>query len=370
MRLSNHQKHSRYRRGAIMPLVGFVLLVLLIAGGVAIEQSRLRLASLELQAASDNAARSCANELLLTDSQSAARTRAKSIAAQYSVANRPFVLRDEDVVFGRTVNDTFIPNSFPPNAVQVSATRSSATSAGPVNMIFGSLFGVSSANMKRDAVASFRIVDICFVLDRSTSMKLDVNSNEMGMLITDPRAPLPPLANSRWHALRLAFNSFLSELAGNGVDERVGVTSFASDFTAFGVTTPASSIDLNLTSNLALAQTSMDALSSSVWNGNTFIEAGMLDGITVLSASRANAEKIMVVLTDGYQNQGDARNAANLAVAENIKIHTIAFGTFADKALMAEIALLGNGRFGSADDAASLTQILKDLAASLTSLVR
>ena len=61
--------------------------------------------------------------------------------------------------------------------------------------------------------------------------------------------------------------------------------------------------------------------------------------------------------------------AATDAAANDITIHTITFGDFADKALMAEIAGMGSGRYAHADDAASLQQIMLDLVVSLTMVV-
>ena len=80
--------HRSVRRtGAIVPLVAVMLLVLLVAGGIAVDYARIRLASLELRAAADNVARSCSNELLRTDSQVAALAKGLQIASLYKVGN-------------------------------------------------------------------------------------------------------------------------------------------------------------------------------------------------------------------------------------------------------------------------------------------
>ncbi len=360
------------RTGAVAPLVGVLLLVILVAGGIAIDHARLRLANLELRAAADNVARSVSNELLRTDSQAAATTKGLEIAAKFRVGGGAFSLGSSDIKFGKFAKGKFTAGNNPPNAVRVNTNRSSGSSAGPLNMIFGSMFGVNEANVGQFATASFKLVDICFVLDRSSSMKLSVDSSAAGLSLSDPRAPVPPYSDSRWRALDIAFDMFIDELNGNNLEERVGIASFASDFTAFGVTTPASRIDLDLTSNLNLCKTQMNNMSNSVWNGNTYIEAGMRDGMNVLkysSGARSNAEKTLIVLTDGRQNQGEARLAAADAATDNITIHTITFGDYADKALMAEIAVTGSGKYAHADDAAGLQKILRDLAVTLTTLV-
>ena len=360
------------RTGAIVPLVAVMLLMLLVAGGIAVDYARIRLASLELRAAADNVARSCSNELLRTDSQVAARAKGLQIASLYKVGNGTYSINSNDIQFGKIDKGVFKNNANPPNAVRVIANRSNGSSAGPINMIFGSMFGVSQANVGRFATASFRMVDICFVLDRSSSMKLTVSSNAAGLSLSDPRASLPPFPDSRWIALDTAFDLFINELASSSSQSRIGMVSFASDFTAFGVTTPATRTDLDLTSNLTLATAQMNVMSHSLWNGNTYIEAGMRNGTSVLKYShsgRDNADKMMIVLTDGFQNQGEARLAATDAAANDITIHTITFGDFADKALMAEIAGMGSGRYAHADDAASLQQIMLDLVVSLTMVV-
>jgi len=363
------------RTGAIAPLVGVLLLVILVAGGIAIDHARLRLASLELRAAADNVARSVSNEMLRTDSQDASIAKGMEIAAKYKVGGGPFSLQSGDIQFGTFSKGVFkagTKKKTAPNAVRVNSNRSSGSSAGPLNMLFGSMFGVNEANLGQFATASFKMVDICFVLDRSSSMKLRVDSSAAGLSLSDPRAPVPPYSDSRWRALDTAFDIFIDELDGNNSEERVGIVSFASDFTAFGVTTPASRTDMDLTSNLANAKTRMNNMSNSVWNGNTYIEAGMRDGMGVLnysSSARSNAEKTLIVLTDGRQNQGEARLAASDAATDNITIHTITFGDYADKTLMAEIAVTGNGRYSHADDASGLQKILRDLAVTLTIIV-
>ena len=363
------------RAGAVAPLVAVMLLVILVAGGIAIDHARLRLANLELRAAADNVARSVSNEMLLTDSQEASISKGMEIAAKYKVGGVPFSLQSCDIQFGAFNNGVFkagTKKKTAPNAVRVDSNRSSGSSAGPLNMLFGSMFGVNEANVGQFATASFKMVDICFVLDRSSSMKLTVDSSAAGLSLSDPRASVPPYSDSRWRALDTAFDLFIDELDGNNSEERVGIVSFASDFTAFGVTTPASRVDMDLTSNLSNAKTQMNNMSNSVWNGNTYIEAGMREGTGVLNYSagaRSNAEKTLIVLTDGRQNQGEARLAAADAATDNITIHTITFGDYADKALMAEIAATGGGKYAHADDAASLRKILRDLAVTLTTIV-
>lgn len=371
------QARARDRRhGGIIPLVAVVLLAILVVGGVAIDSARLQLVKAELRAAADNVARSAANELVIADSVSAARLRAQEIASQYRVGNATFEIGDSDIVFGRVTKSSgasvFTAGAMPPNSVRVSARRETGSAAGAVAMLFGSMFGVDSAEVKSNAIAGFRLVDVGFVLDRSSSMKLDVMDSALGMSSVDPRFMSPPNVSSRWQALDRAVASFIDGLKTNDADEQVGMVTYASDFSFPPYTWPASTVNLNLTTNLDACTTEMTVLTNSIWNGNTYIEAGMRDGISLLLSgpnARLNAEKIMIVFTDGIQNVGECRNAAVDAAASGITIHTITFGDYADQVTMAEVAAIGKGSHAHANDEATLKSIMQALVANMASLV-
>lgn len=98
----------------------------------------------------------------------------------------------------------------------------------------------------------------------------------------------------------------------------------------------------------------------------------MGDAISVLTTSsgaRVNAEKVMIVLTDGVQNVGECRNAATSASALGITVHTVTFSDYADQVTMVDVANIGNGSHAHADDEATLKAIMKSLAAGMTSLI-
>lgn len=372
----HHTKHRKDRLGGIIPLVAVVLLALLVVGGVAIDSARLQLVKSELRSAADNVARSAANQMVLTGSTSAARSKAIEVAALYQVGNQSFSLSENDIEFGRATvangQTAFVANATPPNAVRVNASRSSGSAAGTVAMLFGKMFGVSTAEVSSEAVAGFRIVDICMVLDRSTSMKLGIHEANLGLTSLDPRFMAAPNADSRWLALDHAVSDFIFSLKQNQAEEQVAMVTYASDFSFFPFYWPASTINLGLTVNLDACTTEMTNLSSSVWNGNTYIEAGMRDGLTTLlndPNARSSAEKVMIVFTDGIQNQGECRNAAIDAAAQNVTIHTITFSDHADQTTMAEVASIGHGNHAHANDEATLTAIMQSIVAELSSII-
>ncbi len=368
---------ARTRVGGIIPMVAVVLLALLVVGGVAIDSARLQLAKAELRSAADCVARSAANELSLTDSQTLARLKGKEVASTFRVGSSPFQLSDSDIVFGRSASDgfgnsTFTAGAIPPNAVRVVARRESGSASGAMTMMIGSMFGVQTAQVQADATAGFRSVDICFVLDRSSSMKLDVSEDALGLSFADPRFLSPPRPTSRWQALDRAVDGFIDQLKKNDGEENISIVTYGSDLVYLFYFWPASTVDLSLTSDLDMAKTVMTNLSSSVWNGNTYIERGMRDGMTTLltgTGARVNAEKIMIVLTDGHQNVGECRDAANDAVAAGITVHTVTFSDFADQSTMIEVANIGNGSHAHADSENDLKLIMKNLAAGLSTLI-
>ena len=112
----------------------------------------------------------------------------------------------------------------------------------------------------------------------------------------------------------------------------------------------------------------MDDRLNMVWNGNTYIEDGMRTGISALTdpaKSREYANKVMIVLTDGVQNIGDASLAASDCQTENIVVNTITFGDYADQATMQNVATLGGGTHYHASNASQLKAIFLELAAEI-----
>jgi Ca-activated chloride channel homolog len=197
------------RRGAILILLLFLLPALLMVIGTAVDVSYLQLSRAEMRLAVDAASRAAADELARTENVNSARSKAIEIAALNQVAGQPLTLMPSDVQFGAsTVNSSgrwlFAPGQTPTNAVRIVGVRNSDRSGGGLPLFFGGLFGTTQLDSQFTSVASFRTVDISLVLDRSTSMKLDVNSNQQGMYTNDPRFCSAPYSTSRWTALSQA----------------------------------------------------------------------------------------------------------------------------------------------------------------------
>ncbi len=372
---------NRARRGAMLPLIAILLPALLIFLGFAVDLAYMQTTRMELQAAADSAARAGATRLSQNDDDVAdARNFAIQIAAQNTVAGSPLNLRTSEVRVGRSTRNasgkwTFTNNGRPANAVRVTAQRTRTSAGGAVPLFFGALIGTPSFQPVQRATASFLNVDVCLVLDRSSSMKkgLDEDGN---MPTNDPRCCRAPDARSRWMILDGAVRIFIEELTNTDADERVALATYSSDLSQLrpplcGASSLASTLDRRLDSNLTSITQQIDRLSSSVWNGNTYIEAGMRTGLAALldaRYNRASAEKVMILLTDGNENVGSAMDAADDCAAAGVTVHTITFSNSANQATMRDVAEACGGQHFHAASAASLRSVFRNLAAQTAQL--
>lgn len=365
----------------MLPLIAVLLPMLVLFLGFAVDVAHMQNTRMQLRLATDSAARAAATTLSRTDSVSQAQSAAKEIAQANLVAGKPLQLQDSEIVFGRSEPDAngrfaFSAGATPPNSVRVLGQKKSGSKSGSVPLFFGRLVGATDFQPSFTATASFVNVDICLVLDRSTSMKVNIDSSESGLYTNDARFCKPPRKDTRWAALDKAVRVFTQAIAKSKADEKVALASYSSDLSKTlpgycGVSNRAATLDEPLTSTVSLIEKELTTLSGSVWNGNTNIEAGMREGIKALtdtSRARKSAEKIMIVLTDGAENEGSAELAARSCVDSRIRVHAITFGDFADQDSMKRVAREGRGQFYHAPDAARLEEVFRDLAGQVARL--
>lgn len=374
------QKQSA-RRGAMLPLIAFLMPVLLIFLGFAVDLAYMQNTRMELRAATDAAARAGATELSRTENINMARLKALNVAEANMVAGAPLKLAASDIEIGRSLPDArgrwiFTANATPPNSVRVNGRRNQGSVSGTIPLFFGKIVGSQDFEPVSQATASFLNVDICLVLDRSTSMKLRDDSNEQGMYISDPRFCVAPNSESRWAALDGAIRVFLTALDDTDAAEQVALATYSSDLSGYdpplcGAYSQPSTLDSNLNTDLSLIEDAMDDYLNGVWNGNTYIEAGMRTGLAELThatRSRSFAEKIMIVLTDGHENVGNAFLAAKDCANEGVIVHSITFSDFADQTTMRNVASAAGGRHYHAPNGDRLREIFLELAAQFAQL--
>jgi Mg-chelatase subunit ChlD len=130
-------------------------------------------------------------------------------------------------------------------------------------------------------------------------------------------------------------------------------------------------LDLNFSGDTGPVRTAVQALSTSLWNGNTHIDAGIRIARQTLSANaRDGAEKIMIVLTDGNHNGGPLDPEVLAAVDDDIKIYTITFSAGADQATMQNVAAAGGGSHFHADTATQLAAVFRKLGAIPVTMIQ
>jgi len=133
-------------------LIGFL--------GLVIDSGYAYLTASQLQSAADAAALAAAAQLRSTGDTSAPIAKAQEIALLNTAATKPVVLASSDVVCGRyyrpgdsTDKLGFYPAETPLNAVQVTARRTTDSPDRGVPLFFGHIFGVSTVNVTRSAIA-------------------------------------------------------------------------------------------------------------------------------------------------------------------------------------------------------------------------
>ncbi len=373
---------KQQRKAAILTLFVFLLPVLIILLGFCIDMSYMQLVRTEMQLATDNAVRAATDHFARFEDQAAAIAEGERMASEFTVAGRQLTLRDSDFAFGRATVDNngvyvFDPTGTPLNAVRVNATRDSASPDGSVGLFFSQFIGRSAYEPSSSSTAAFVNVDICLVLDRSSSMKLQVVTSQTYLSSRDDRWCEPPESGSRWLALEAGVQEFVGVLQSNTVDELVSIVTYGSNISNdFGYSVcgsePIATLDLGLTSDLSAVTDEVANRSSEVWNGNTLIANGIALAHTELLSgvgARQHSEKVMIVLTDGNPTGGDAVAAAAAASAAGIRVYTITFSTAANQSHMQAVATAGGGRHEHAADGATLNDIFREFAAAATRLV-
>jgi Flp pilus assembly protein TadG len=360
---------ERSRRGAVAVLMTFLFPVVLVIGFLSVNVAYMLLLRTELRVATDAAARAAGATYSATNNEAAAIDAAQEIALLNKVGGQGLVLDDEDVQFGRSQQPSagaryeFVVDGGTKNSARINATADSRALFG------GQLFDDATFSPSQTATASYDNVDICLVLDRSSSMKLSTWETSPAMSTSDSRFCQLPNANSRWKALESAVSAFVSVLQSTGAQEHVGVVTYASDYTmpcSPSSFSPKSRIDSQLSGNLNNTTSAMTTLSATNWGGNTDIAAGVVMGRTVLNHptySRPNARKVMIVLTDGHYTAANPLQEGQTAASQGMIVHTVTFGDGANQSAMEDLAEAAHGSFHHAPDPTTLEAVFRKLAA-------
>lgn len=376
---SNVLRYKPKRQGAILVLVVILFPVLLLVLGYSIDLAYTQLARAELRLAVDAAARAAAQEFSRTESKASAVTRAQMVTELNPVGGNPLTIQAGDISFGRSARNydgtwSFTANGTPANALKLIGKRTAGSADGGLKYLTGWYNSRSQINLSASATAAFLNNDIMLVLDRSTSMKQSVTG--VAGSSYDVRLCLAPMADSGWVALDSAVQLFLNEIDASPALEQIGIATFSSSLnplTICGGSLFPASLDCPLTTDVAVERTAMMGLLTSVWNGNTNIGSGIDTARNELLfgfRARATADKYMLVLTDGNENQGNAVASATSAASSGIQISTVTFGPLANQALMKQVATIGGGSHYHAVNAADLKAIFANYAAQTALIIQ
>lgn len=339
--IQSHRRRAKHRRGAMLVLIAIMMIGFMVAVAFSVDIAQMHLSRTELRTATDAASKAAAATLADSIDIDAAISRGQKIAAENTVNGQPLLLDSSDFAFGRSSESPtgrfeFSVGSFPHNSVRVEGRRTVGSPSGPIPLFFGNVLGVAFFEPRIHATATYIERDIVLVVDRSGSMQ-----------------------GTKFNDLVAAIGIFVETLNETPVDERVGLASYSEFATA----------DVPLTEDLSKISAGVSSLSV---GGFTSISRGMEAGTTVMDGSRGAefVERTMIVMTDGRHNRGpEPRENAKKLAADGVKIHTITFGSDADRPRMEEVALIGGGRHFHADNGSELREIYREIALTLSTMI-
>ncbi len=364
------------RRGVVVVFVCFLTIALLACVIFSVDVAYMQLCRARLRAATDASARAAGEALSREQDLDASRQAAVDIAQRNLVAGSPLLLdTNADILFGNSTQQqngawNFTAGGQPINAVRVFGRRTRDAPSGSVPTFFGRVFNVLDFQPLSSATVVRLDRDICIVVDRSSSMKLYLTDTAPTMSMSDPRFCRPPdMGQSRWSALSLAVDRFITALHTTPQLEHLSLASYASSGNWCSYSNNTADINQYLSQDYTDAEAAMASLSSTKWNGATNIAAGIGKGIESLTdpdTARPFAAKTMVLMTDGHYTQGDAPSTvAPDALPHDIVIHAVTFGDGADQDEMRAVAEATGGNFYHAPDAQTLQDVFEEIALTL-----
>lgn len=198
--MSHNAPHFHRRKGAMMVLAGFCLVLCLVFTAFSVDLGVISLTKAQMQAAVDSAALAAAQELTDAVYQSgehgtdpaaalaSAKAGARSVAVNVAHQNGVYIDPDVDVFFGqRTINEdgdwSIDWAADPPNVVRVVARRDNPdgnANDGKLQLSFARAAGLAdSAEVTAKATAYVEARDIVVTLDFSGSMNDDSTFSAM-----------------------------------------------------------------------------------------------------------------------------------------------------------------------------------------------
>ena len=212
----------------MLVLIALMMVIFVVAAVFSVDVAYMQLVRAQLRTATDSAARAGGEALARKQNIDDARRAAKEMAAANLVASQPLLLYDSDIEFGNSFpmpggKWAFVSYATPINSLRVNGRRTADSLSGSVPFLIAPALGVNDFEPVQTATVVRFDRDICLVVDRSNSMKLDVTESAYGVSSGDPRYCQPPdPVSSRWAALVVALDGFLDVLDVTPADRARG----------------------------------------------------------------------------------------------------------------------------------------------------
>ena len=378
---TNRGCDKQSRRGAIIPLTAFLLVIMIAAAAFTIDIAYMNSVNTELQNAADAAARAASNQLGKSQNLDVAKQAAIDIGEANNVAGAPLQLTDDDIQFGQSQQQSdgtfaFVASDEAINAVRVHGSRTSISTGGPVALILGPLLGKEFYEPEVFASAARVDRDIVIVVDRSGSMAWDESSVDWSYpaeyaqstwQVNYGKPPHP--TGSRWAGLIDAAKVFRESVDETNEVEYLGLVSYSQAYTYNGFSVPTVSTNANLSENSQVVENKLADIGTKPIIGGTNISAGLDRGISVVTDSRYArpfALKMIVLMTDGVWNAGqDPAISAQTAANKKIVVHTITFSEGANQNDMKQVAEITGGKHYHAPTRDELKTAFREIAFSI-----
>lgn len=393
----NQRSAPSQRRGAIVLLVAGMLFVFVVMAALTVDVAYMQLIRTDLRIATDAAALAGAEALARTEDIATARSAAKTAARRNTVGGQIFRIRNNDVQFGRVVENgiggyDFDMTGTPANAVRVNGRLANGARTPARPLFFAPALGHDDFETQHFATASQQDVEVCFALDRSGSMGWDMSGVAWSYPYNNPllisftawgwtwRNNLSPPhpTDSRWAILVDAIGIFMDEAGQHDLKPRIGMVTWAHNYTmpiAPGTFYPTAEVDVMVPAhgvqdwptNLAAINAALAARSAEAVMGGTNLSGGLDLAVTQLTGPTMSSlsNKIIILLTDGQWNNGrDPLLAAADAQAANITVHCVSMNGGSTTTCQ-QIANTTGGQFHSANTQDQLRTAFRELARTL-----
>lgn len=361
------------RAGSMLVLCLFLIALIVIIAGFAINLAHLQLTRTELQTATDASVRAASRIYNLTGSMSQAVAKAQEVANGNPVGGERLVLQASDFTLGRTSRNSQQRYSFAAggngtNALQLNSAKAAGSPSGPVRLPFPNLLGSQFSNLHAVAIATQAELDIMLVIDRSGSMAYAASEPAIYPPVPAAAPPgwnfgMPVPVPSRWVDTEQAIFVFLQEIMNSPLSERIGLATYATT----------ASLDVDLTTNYQSILNALQVYSNAYPLGATNIGDGIAVAVNAFASSpqaRPWASRVIVVMTDGIHNTGsDPLYQAGVAADGGIMVFAVTFALEADQSRMRNVAARGGGKHFHASSAADLRNVFQEIARLMPSLI-